>query len=218
MLVEYSNLSGIVDARDHFKNGARSKSLMSRRNFLIKSLFSLLCLFSAVNLYAKEPVSVKSGDISVFKEKATALFEIDYSAATADGLPVDEYMKNKKEDWRKNQKVNEKGANFFNQNIKKIKGLRVTKNPNAPYKIVIHVISLDMGNAAGAFTGVAFQKSGGVVISGTVDVINMKTNEVVCTLNVDEVRGVKNVSENNRLFLAYSEIGKEIRKLVMKSK
>ena len=203
------------------KNGTNPKSHTSRGNFLMKSLlFSLLCLFSAVNLYAKEPVSVKSGDISVFKEKAAYLFEIDYSAATADGVPVDEYLENKKGDWNTNPKDIELCTRNFNYGIKKIKGLQITKNPNAPYKIVVHVNSLDMGNGVGAIVGggLATRKAGGAVMSGTVDVIDMKTNEAVCTLNVDELKGAASVNEKGRLLFMYTEFGKEIRKLVKKSK
>ena len=33
-MVEYSNFDRVMEARDHFKNGASSKSLMSRGNIV----------------------------------------------------------------------------------------------------------------------------------------------------------------------------------------
>ena len=220
---KYSNSNRVMEAGDHFKNGASPKSQTSRVNFLRKTLlFSLLCLFSVSNLLAQKgnPVSVKSGNLSVWKEKSTALFEIDYSAATADGLPVEEYLEIKKGDWHTNPKEQEQAAANFNSGIKKIKGMQVTKNPNAPYKIVVHVSSLKMGNAAGGILagGLATKKVGGVMMSGTVDIIDTTSNEVVCVINVDEVKGMSDFSEKMRVIFVYYEIGKQIRNLVKKSK
>ena len=45
-MAQYSNFNRVMEVRNHFKNGASSKSLMSRGNFLIIVSFVLLTLFS----------------------------------------------------------------------------------------------------------------------------------------------------------------------------
>jgi len=41
-MIEYRNFDRVVEARDHFKNGASSKSQMSRENFLKKRILTIL--------------------------------------------------------------------------------------------------------------------------------------------------------------------------------
>jgi len=178
----------------------------------------LLCLLSAVNVFAGNPVSVKSGDISVLKNQSNAILEIDYSNTKVDNKEtLDEYLKRRGDDFVKDwPKDKETAANYFIGRFNnKNKGMQLLMEPatNANYKIVIHVNNLDMGNGGSTFNPYASPKAGGVIMTGTVDIVDMKTNKIVCTLTVDEVKGLGHVSETTRLGLMYFELATIICKL-----
>src|SRR5574344_933530 len=64
-----------------------------------KYYFSLIaCLFIAISSFAGNPVKIKSGDISVLKNKAIACVEFDYSTTIVEGKNLDEYLKGRGED------------------------------------------------------------------------------------------------------------------------
>ena len=190
---------------------------MSRKNFTIKSLlFIMMCLFCVVNLFAGNSVSVKSGNSSVLKESSKALLEIDYSTTKVGNETLDEYLQRRGDDFVRDwPKDKEFAATYFKERFnKKSKGLQLTTDVSTvSYKIVIHVNSLDMGNGGSAFVPFSSAKAGGVIITGTIDIIDIKTNEVVCTLNVDEVKGVGHPSETVRLGAMYFELATQICKL-----
>ena len=52
-MVQYSNFDRVMEARDHFKNGASSKSLMNRGNVLKTALIVLLAIFVIQNIYSQ---------------------------------------------------------------------------------------------------------------------------------------------------------------------
>ncbi len=188
-------------------------------------LLGLLCLLGAVNLSAKgkSALSVKSGDIAVLREPSTATFEIDYSAATADGLPIDEYLKQKGGNLEMDFYTKVKDQSVFNfvYVFKKNKGLHTPKDTTeAPYKIVARVNTMMMGGGAGALlqivggaTALASQKSGGITMSGTVDIVDTNTGETVLTLAVDELKAHSGISVQVRLFMLYVDLAKQMRKL-----
>jgi len=51
----------VMDARDHFKNAARTKGLMGRRNFLRKSYFALLAACAIILLACSSSSPEKDG-------------------------------------------------------------------------------------------------------------------------------------------------------------
>ena len=172
--------------------------------------FSLLCLAGSISLFAGKPVTVKSGDLSVLKKSSTAFFEIDFSATKVGTQPIDEYLKGRGDDfvrdWPQDKVI---AANYFYAQFNGCnkKGMQITPDDRGvDYKMVIHVKTLDMGNPAGIFVPFAPANAGGVIIDGTVDIIDMNTNAVVCTLNIDGVKGDGYPSESIRLGLAFSEL------------
>lgn len=178
-------------------------------------LFALFCL-SSVNLFAGKPLSVKSGEISVLKKTSIALLEIDYSSTKVGTLTLDEYLKKRGDDFVRDWPQDKaKAALYFKERFNsKNKGMQVTtESTDVTYKIVIHVNSLDMGNGAGTFLPFSSAKAGGVIMTGTIGIIDMKTNEVVCLLSVNEVKGLGHPSETIRLGLMYFELATTICKL-----
>ena len=185
-------------------------------------LCSLLCLLCTVNLFGGNSVSVKSGDASVFKKASKALLEIDYSSAKVGGKTLDDYLKERGDDFVRDwPRDKETAASYFKTRFnKKSKGMQLTTDASsASYKIVIHVNNLDMGNPASAIVANAVfgygigAKAGGVIMTGTIDIIDMKTNEVVSVLYIDEVKGDGHPSETIRLGQMYVELATDICKL-----
>jgi len=179
-------------------------------------LGSLLCLFCIANVIAGNPVSVKSGENSVLKNASKALLEIDYSATKVGDETLDEYLKRRGDDfvssWPQDKATT---ATMFKERFnKKSKGMKLgTDATDISYKFVIHVNSLDMGNGASAALPFSSAKAGGVIMSGTIDIIDVQTNEVVCILSVDNVKGDGTFSETTRLGLMYIELATSICKL-----
>ncbi len=188
-------------------------------------LLGLLCLVSAANVSAKgkNALSVRSGDFSVLREPSTALFEIDYSAATADDLPLDEYLKQKGGNLERDfyTKIKDQCVFQFIYIFKKNKGLQTPKDATeAPYKIVVHVNTLYMGGGAGALLGIvggatalASQKAGGITLSGTIDIVDTATGETVCTIGVDELKAHSGINVQARLYMLYCDLAKQMRKM-----
>jgi hypothetical protein len=179
-------------------------------------VFSLLCLTGSVSLFAGKPVTVKSGDVSVLKKSSTALLEIDFSATKVGSETLAGYLKNSKDETIKDlTDAKNLTENYFETRFNWLnkKKMQITNSESADYKIVVHVKSLDMGNDAGAFIPFAPSTAGGVVIFGTVDIIDMSTKNVVCTLSVDEVKGGASPTIRFRMAIAFQELAECICKL-----
>ena len=182
-----------------------------------KFIFSFVCLFSTVSLFAGKPVFVQSGDVSVLKEITTALLELDFSATTVDAKHIDEYLQSRGDDFvRDFPQDKEYAANMFaNQfNKRNRKGMQVAVDvADAIYKFVIRVNILDYGNSAGFFVPFASAKAGGCIISGNIDIVDVRTDKVVLTLKVDEVKGLAHVSDRIRLSYVFFELSNGVAKI-----
>ena len=176
----------------------------------LKPLLSIAtCLLCAVSVFAANTVSVASGKSAALRESSKALLEVDYSATTIDGQPLDEYLQKRGEDYVKNwPKDTEYAAKYFTDRFnKKNKGLKIVSDESdASCKIVIHVQKLDMGNSGSMFIPYASAKAGGVIMVGTVDIVDIKSNEVVCTLAADQIKGGAHVSTTVRMGLMFMEL------------
>lgn len=182
-------------------------------------LLFLLTVFSVSMIWA-DPVTVKSGSVAIFKKQAKALLEIDYASTMVKDQTLNDYLAGRGDDfvrdWPEDSK---KAAEYFivRFNKKNDEGMQLTSNASdASYKMIIHVNKLDMGNAASGFIPWASMRAGGVIVSGEVDLVSLKTNKVLCELVVDEVKGISNPSETIRLGMAYFELANRIFKLAKK--
>ena len=182
----------------------------------VAGFLGFLC---SVNVFAGNPVSVKSGKASVLRTPAKVILEIDYSATRVGKQTLAEYHQERGEDfvrdWPREQET--AASHFRNEFKKRSKGLQMTTDESvASYKMLIKVKSLDMGNAGSFFVTMALggsRKAGGVIMVGTVEIIDLNTNAVVCTLYVDEVKGKGNPSEGTRIGLMYADLAKRISKI-----
>jgi len=165
-------------------------------------------IFNTHSLFAeKNPVSLKSGSISVLKTPSEALLEVDYSEAKVGDKTIDEYLQERGEDFVRDwtQDKEQAASQFKRYFNKKNKGMKLTADEAlASYKLVIRVQKLDMGKATGAiFLTFAPATAGGCIMTGTIDIIDLRTTEVVCNFFIDEVQGVGNFSETMRLANMY---------------
>jgi len=181
-------------------------------------LFGLFCIFSVTTLLAGNPITVKSGDVNVLKQKTTATYEFDYSSTKVGKQTLNEYLKSKGDDyvrdWPEARDYSEKHfAYLFNHQNKKKMQFNLDGD-NADYKMKIHIKSIDMGNDAGVFvSSYAPRTIGGAVLTGTIDVIDLKTKEVVLSLDMGEIKGEHALTVRLRMVIVYDELAKCLVKL-----
>jgi hypothetical protein len=187
---------------------------MVQFNFIKSLLISLLCLFGTVTLFAGNPITVKSGSISALKSPVKALFEVDWSATKVGDQTLDTYLQGRGPDWVRDwPRDKETAASYFKTRFnKKSKGMKITSDASvATHKMLIRVKNLDVGNPVSAFFGPP--KAGGVIMIGTIDIIDLATNQVLCVLYVDEVKGQGTLSETARIGMMYDVLAKKLCKL-----
>jgi len=203
-MIEYINSISVMEPETILKNGASSKSQTIRGNVARKALLiSLVCLFCVVTLFAAKPVTVKSGDASVIKKPSIALLEISFTETIVGEESMEEYQQRRGEDFQRDwpeavASTHLSFIKFFNQKNKNRLQL-TTEAKDASYKFVVNVKYLNMGDSFNLFIPYSSRKAGGMLMNGTIDIIDMATNQVVCTLNMDGVKGIGTLKTKDRL-------------------
>ncbi|MDR0206479.1 MAG: hypothetical protein LBI45_04400 [Bacteroidales bacterium] len=178
---------------------------------------SLFCFTATLSLFAGKPVTVKSGNPAVLKQSSIALLEIDLSAAKVGAKPLKEHLKSVRDaTLREISDAQALVENYFTARfnyLNKKKMQIVSNSKDVDYKIVVYVKELDMGNDAGAFIPHAPSTAGGVAISGIANIIDSRTGNVVCTLNIDTVRGGASPTIRLRMAIAFQTLAEHIIKL-----
>ena len=193
--------------------------------------------------FAGDDIKVASGDASVLMQSGKAYVEFDYSKTMVveyDGKKIDkkekqqklaDYLKSRGDDfvrdWEKDQpdayrfmyaqirKLGKKGGLEFDKED-------ITNSTNADYKLRVVVDYLDWGNSAAAIVswGVGFMssKAGGMVMSGKVEVVNVRTGKVECVIDVPFLKTQSGETDTMRLRSLYMELGKAIVSIAKKAK
>ncbi len=177
----------------------------------------MLCLLGIAGASAKgkSALSVKSGDLSVLRENATAIVEIDYSETKIGDMPLAEYLKEEggrlEKDW---QTVNESNIATYEYIFRRNKGMKVVKYvTDVPYRMIVRVNSITKGSGFAALTNAVLWKSGGMAMNGTVEIVDVATGEVVLAIDVDGLKGDSGVNMPSRLMSMHVVLAKQIRKL-----
>lgn len=182
-----------------------------------KIILTATAVLSAIFCYA-DGITVSSGSTDVFHEKETALFEVDWSGATVKGENLKSYLKSQdvaSNDWTKY--VDLAKDNFkYRLNKKNKSGLQVYADNSAKYKLVLKIEDVDLG--AGGLTWIpgAKVKSGGCIISGKLNIVEISTGKSVCTMSIDEVKGMGGDSIKQRLSLCFFQIATDLLKAIKK--
>ncbi|MBP5346999.1 MAG: hypothetical protein J6Y99_12380 [Bacteroidales bacterium] len=167
---------------------------------------------------AKSELKVTSGNASLLKQDAKAVVIFDYANTKVGDKTLNEYLQSRGADFVKDwpqdsQKAVDYFAVFLNTKHKNGKGITVGTEDVSKYKMIFHVADLDMGNGGGMFIPFASAKAGGVIVNGTLELIEIATGKTVLTVDAHDVKGTSHVSETVRLGLAYGELAKMVAKL-----
>lgn len=160
---------------------------------------SLLCSSAFA---VKNKVTIKSGNISVLKETANMLLEMDYSTTTWE--IDDDYKAWSGNDYEERVRVSHTAfKNRFN-NVSK--GLKIADN-NAKYKMVFKVDNLEQHQGMsmwGRFT---------MAITGTIEIIEINTNKSVLVIDVMQAKGNPDYAMKDRIKEAFGELAERLYKL-----
>ena len=184
---------------DPCNKSERLKNRMRSGNSLRKPLlFGLLSLFCTAMMFAAMPaslVTVKSGDASVLKTPSFALLEINFSDAKVGTETFEEYQQRRGENFIRDwpdavMQTYASFKNFFNKKNKKGMQLRLEEGGDVTYKMVINVSYLNMGDSFSVMLPYSNRKAGGMLMNGSIDIIDIGTNNVVCSLAFDGIKGL----------------------------
>jgi hypothetical protein len=167
-----------------------------------KIMLMTLAVLLSVSAMAK--VKVKSGSTDCLKENATAVIEFDYSEATFD--EDESYITWCGEDFAKRDSLST--ADFIGSFNRNSKGLQINNEASdAKYRIVVKVGDCDQSMDMGCSWGEMRFKC-----SAMITIVEIATNEVVCTVEVDEEEGLCDYVPNDRIASCYRSIAKELAK------
>ena len=176
-----------------------------------RAILFIFCILVGVMSYAGDEISLKSGNPKVLYDNSKATLEIDYSKTMVKKETLKEYLNRRGADFVKDWPDDSKKAREFfivRFNKKNKNGMQIieTEGKSAPYKIILHVSYLDMGNGGSAFNPWASAKAGGVIMNGTLDIVDVNKNMLVCSMSADDVKGIGHPSETVRLGACYFEL------------
>ena len=167
-----------------------------------KILITTLVLLLSFTAMAK--VKVVSGSAACIKEKAIAVVEFDYSEATFD---KDQSYK----DWcgeDYEERVEHSTAEFIKSFNDKSKGLKINDNDtDAKYRIIVKVGDCDQNMGMSCNWGQMQFKCNAMIT-----IVEIATNEVVCTLKVDDEKGGCDYIPVDRISKCFSSVGYELAK------
>ena len=167
----------------------------------MKKLFLLAVMaMMAIAVQAdEEEFVVTSGDFNVVRQPGkTGRLEVDFTQAKVGNLSTMEMTDQSFIDYLKenDQKVYKKWSEYQEEAIEtfmerwndaKKKVIKLTKKDTPDYIIKINAAQLDPGNS-GAATWSWNKRGGGIIISGTLEVIDAAGNSV-CKMNINRYRG-----------------------------
>ncbi len=167
----------------------------------MKKLFLLAMMaMMAIAVQAdEEEFVVTSGDFNVVRQPGkTGRLEVDFTKAKVGNLSTMEITDQTFMDYlaANDQKVFKKWSEYQEEAIEtfmerwndaKKKVIKLTKKDTPDYIIKINAAQLDPGNS-GAATWSWNKRSGGIIISGTLEVLDAAGNSV-CKMNINRYRG-----------------------------
>lgn len=195
----------------------------------MKKLFLLAMMAMmaiAVQADEKEFV-VTSGDFNVVKQPGkTGRLEVDFTKAKVGNLSTMEITDQTFMDYlaANDQKVFKKWSEYQEEAIEtfmerwndaKKKVIKLTKEDTPDYIIKINAAQLDPGNS-GAATWSWNKRGGGIIISGTLEVLDAAGNSV-CKMNINRYRGfstrgldIKIPNFHRRTLLLHKSLAKDL--------
>ena len=195
----------------------------------MKKLFLLAVMaMMAIAVQAdEEEFVVTSGDFNVVRQPGkTGRLEVDFTKAKVGNLSTMEITDQTFMDYlaANDQKVFKKWSEYQEEAIEtfmerwndaKKKVIKLTKKDTPAYIIKIKAAQLDPGNS-GAATWSWNKRGGGIIISGTLEVIDAAGNSV-CKMNINRYRGfstrgldIKIPTFHRRTLLLHKSLAKDL--------
>ena len=195
----------------------------------MKKLFLLAVMaMMAIAVQAdEEEFVVTSGDFNVVRQPGkTGRLEVDFTKAKVGNLSTMEITDQTFMDYlaANDQKVFKKWSEYQEEAIEtfmerwndaKKKVIKLTKKDTPDYIIKINATRLDPGNS-GAATWSWNKRGGGIIISGTLEVIDAAGNSV-CKMNINRYRGfstrgldIKIPTFHRRTLLLHKSLAKDL--------
>lgn len=192
------------------------------KKYLFLALSLAFCFATMSFAYSnKGRVKVSKGSADLLRNKSVKMcVTFDYSETKVYNMTIPEYLKTQddddKKDWAEGQ--TETAEAFFDKLESSSKGMKMVKNQSqATHKMIVHIVDLDLGNGAAGYWGMG--KAGGCIVTATIDIVNIATDTVVCTISVDKLKGQGSSmwsiasTDNLRRKLVYKLMAKEIAEL-----
>ena len=195
----------------------------------MKKLFLLAMMaMMAIAVQAdEEEFVVTSGDFNVVRQPGkTGRLEVDFTKAKVGNLSTMEITDQTFMDYlaANDQKVFKKWSEYQEEAIEtfmerwndaKKKVIKLTKKDTPDYIIKINAAQLDPGNS-GAATWSWNKRGGGIIISGTLEVLDAAGNSV-CKMNINRYRGfstrgidIKIPTFHRRTLLLHKSLAKDL--------
>ena len=194
----------------------------------VKLLFCALFAMMSFTAQADEDeFVVTSGDFNVVRQPGKiGRLEVDFTQAKVGNLSTMEITDQSFIDYLKenDQKVYKKWSEYQEEAIEtfmerwndaKKKVIKLTKKDTPDYIIKINAAQLDPGNS-GAATWSWNKRGGGIIISGTLEVIDAAGNSV-CKMNINRYRGfstrgidIKIPTFHRRTLLLHKSLAKDL--------
>ncbi len=169
-----------------------------------KTLVLAICMiFATISAMAGSKIKVTEGNQDILKEEATAVFKIDYS--NAKWADKGDFKAWSGKDYDSRVKKNTAGfIEAFNKNAK----LKLQESGDAKYTMTFKAGDLDRKQKATGMWG-QFCTS----VSGTMEVVDNATGNVVLKFDVTDVRGSVDFDYTDSITKGYVAVAKEINKL-----
>lgn len=171
-----------------------------------KTLLTLVVALLAMNVFAANPLKVKSGDKKFFRNaKGGCLLEVIYDADASydDRMPLTE----KYSDIDKKTVISYEG--FVEEYSERNDNLPIVKDAaKANYKITIKVTKIDeFYNVMGFIPGPCIR------VWGTLTVTDLKDGSTLLVVDIDEIDGGAAPNTDRAFNDTFGELGKKIAKL-----
>lgn len=170
-----------------------------------KLLFVIVCSMLGLNMFAKDGLIIKSGDVSFLKEKTIAVIVMDFSNAT---WQEDQMFKDWcSEDYENRITISKNGfINSFNKNSR---GLNITDSSvDAKYRITIRLKDLEWRMGMRSMWGQMI-----VGCWGTIIVEDITSGNIICEIEINNEKGDPDFVPNDRFESCFKNMGKRFAKL-----
>ena len=200
---------------------------MLKVKLLFCALFAMMSFTAQADEADEQEFVVTSGDFNVVRQPGkTGRLEVDFTKAKVGNLSTMEITDQTFMDYlaANDQKVFKKWSEYQEEAIEtfmerwndaKKKVIKLTKKDTPDYIIKINAAQLDPGNS-GAATWSWNKRGGGIIISGTLEVIDAAGNSV-CKMNINRYRGfstrgldIKIPTFHRRTLLLHKSLAKDL--------